>query len=304
VPPAIPKIYPATFLSPGGALFGVAGFGDPTPDRRRVKFFHSDGIDHDTDDAGNSYWTIADGDWSNESGDSGGPLFTMNPDGTRHLVGVTRGSAPDGDQVFVDITRSGMNDWVRGRITEGNVPDFLQHTDAWLAQHGKDRDSWWGQLDYDVLPCDEELDPDCDGWFSHHDNCLSKANPDQADSDDDGMGDVCNGAVLPVEAIGPGIDDEAVPGLFDPTSGTDEIDDGIDDEAVPGLFDPTSGAEEIGAGIDDEAVPSDTDPTLDASDIGLYDGAVAVQPSPVPPPPPVSSPYGGYRPSFFLQTFR
>jgi hypothetical protein len=199
--PAVPRIYPATFLSPGGAAFGVAGFGKPTTDRRRVKFFESDGLDHDRDGAGNSYWRIDISDWQTQDGDSGGPLFALNPDGTRHLVGVVRGTAGDKFMIFPDLTRSGMDDWVRGRITEGNVPLELRHSDAWLEQHGKDRGSWWGQLDYDVLPCDEAGDPDCDGWLSHHDNCPTIANPDQADGNDDGDGDVCTG-LLSAEDIG------------------------------------------------------------------------------------------------------
>jgi len=37
----------------------------------------------------------------------------------------------------------------------------------------------------------EENDPDSDNFFGPNDNCPTTANPDQADSDNDGIGDVC-----------------------------------------------------------------------------------------------------------------
>ena len=41
--------------------------------------------------------------------------------------------------------------------------------------------------------CDEDTDSDGDGICDSVDNCLYTFNPDQADSDDNGIGDVCEG---------------------------------------------------------------------------------------------------------------
>jgi hypothetical protein len=299
--PAVPKIYPATFLSPGGAVFGIAGFGLPATDRRSVKFFQSDGLDHRTDGAGNSYWRIDITDWQTKDGDSGGPLFALNPDGTRHLIGVVRGTtASNSYMILPDLTRSGMNDWVKGRITEGNVPPQLRHSDAWLEQHGKDRGSWWGQLDYDVVPCDEAGDPDCDGWFNQHDNCPAIANPDQSDGDDNGVGDACTG-LLPAGDIGSYADAEAVPSATDDAIvPADDIGSYADAEAVPSATDDAIvPAGDIGSYADAEAVPDATDEvTAPASDIGVAGQTQAVPPPPPPPPPapaPTTTLGGSYR---------
>lgn len=258
--PAVPRIFPPTFVSPGGALFGVAGFGSASImfNNRQVKLFESDEIDHDTDGADNSYWTINIGDWDTELGDSGGPLFTMNPDGTRHVVGVHKGAtvrtfAPD-HNVWPDITRSGMDGWVQGHITEGNVPPELQHSDAWLALHEKDRGSWWGQLDYDVIPCDLARDPDCDGWFSQHDNCPSNANPGQADANDDGIGDAC-AFLAPAGDAEIAAETEVVPDPFDPTLPASDADLAGQTEVVPDPLDPTVTADGAGAAAQTQAVP-------------------------------------------------
>ncbi|TWT41996.1 Proprotein convertase P-domain protein [Phycisphaerae bacterium RAS1] len=58
----------------------------------------------------------------------------------------------------------------------------MTHEDALLAQHG-------------ILPTQTCLagDADMDGICDDADNCLGVANPTQADSDDDGRGDACDG---------------------------------------------------------------------------------------------------------------
>jgi hypothetical protein len=187
--PAAPKIFPPDFLSPHGALYGVAGYTGTTT--RSYKQFLSDGIDHGTQDD-SSYWEIKRGDWDTAKGDSGGPLFTLNPDLTRNVIGVASGhhSVVSSYIRWADLTRSGNDDFIRGNITNESVPAALRPSDAWLAAHGKTRQSWWGQTDYSG-PQDFVLDPDGDGWIGGHDNCAGLAN-DQRNSDGDNLGDACD----------------------------------------------------------------------------------------------------------------
>ncbi len=57
---------------------------------------------------------------------------------------------------------------------------------------------------FPIGPCqsDEEqpsepLDSDSDGVVDEHDNCPNVANPDQADTNEDGVGDACSNIVNP-----------------------------------------------------------------------------------------------------------
>jgi hypothetical protein len=43
-----------------------------------------------------------------------------------------------------------------------------------------------------LLKIDDESDGDGDGILDNEDNCPNTANPDQADFDDDGLGDICD----------------------------------------------------------------------------------------------------------------
>lgn len=40
--------------------------------------------------------------------------------------------------------------------------------------------------------CTVDNDYDCDGWINSEDNCPATYNPSQTDTDDDGLGDVCD----------------------------------------------------------------------------------------------------------------
>jgi hypothetical protein len=52
----------------------------------------------------------------------------------------------------------------------------------------------YGAVDY-TGACDTVRDPDCDHWYTEHDNCATTFNPNQDDQDDDGRGDVCDNCV-------------------------------------------------------------------------------------------------------------
>lgn len=73
------------------------------------------------------------------------------------------------------------------------------HSWRWLNQHAKSADFWYGEVDY-TGACDTARDPDCDHWYTEHDNCPAVANPQQVDSDDDGVGDGCP---VPPPSVGP-----------------------------------------------------------------------------------------------------
>jgi hypothetical protein len=110
---------------------------------------------------------------------------------------------------------SGTNrDWLLGNVLESNVPAQLRHTALWLSSHGKTTSAWWGELDYSG-PCQPDVDRDCDGWWDHgvvpsliHDNCAYVANPDQLDSNDNGVGDVCS--LCPFDPTGNDADGDGV----------------------------------------------------------------------------------------------
>jgi len=230
-PPAVPRVVrprleppPCEGLSCDGGcgrwpwVVGTAGYGTAEgggSGTRHATLFRHGSFDVD-DDAGDHIWEKDAERWINGKGDSGGPLFVEGPDRTREVIGIYSGTLVRPFVPFVevmrwaDITRGENRSWVLGRVLESNVPEKLRHTAAWRAAHGRADDDWWGELDYSG-PCDAERDRDCDGWWDagpiRHDNCPLErcdgdaercANPDQADLDDDGVGDACGIVTGPV----------------------------------------------------------------------------------------------------------
>lgn len=192
-------------------VLGASGYGTGESGgsgRRRATLFEDGSLDV-VDDGEDTIWEKAGEQWINSRGDSGGPLFVQGRDGRREVIGIYSGTivrpfVPFNEVMrWADLTRGDSRRWLLERVVEAGVPEALRHTPRWLAAHGKTEDSWWGELDYSG-PCDPSLDQDCDGWWDEgpvvHDNCPPArcgddfeacANPDQADRDDDGIGDAC-----------------------------------------------------------------------------------------------------------------
>lgn len=121
-------------------------------------------------------------------GDSGGPLFFRRPDGTRNPIGLVSG---------VDERYIGYSGYSRLDLPEvksfilANAVDSSRST-TWYRRHDKDPSNYWyGEADY-TGECDKINDYDCDHWYTAHDNCPRTFNALQKDSDDDGVGDVCD----------------------------------------------------------------------------------------------------------------
>jgi hypothetical protein len=126
------------------------------------------------------------------SGDSGGPLFHVRPDGTRDTFGVYAelGICLDFDHAglctyWTDVSRGANRQFILDHAQDNS------HADGWYPFHGKVRgDYWYGEADY-VGPCQRDKDGDCDHWYDDHDNCPLKVNYDQKDSNGDNIGDAC-----------------------------------------------------------------------------------------------------------------
>ncbi len=199
-------------MAPGDAL-GFAGFGGNNHNRSALLFtsltlFHYPGA---PDDLGH-FWTESSTNSLTlpRGADIGGPLFLQRgTDHTREPIGVLAGlyassdasSADLGDEpgddhedptvngadlnvVWTDLTREPTATWIRDQMR-------ATVTDHWRAQHGVGADYWKGDVDY-TGPCQTIADSDCDHWYDAHDNCPTVANIDQADANDNGIGDACD----------------------------------------------------------------------------------------------------------------
>lgn len=213
--PAVPRVVRPRLETPpdsGGVYpwtLGASGFStlylQPPSSGRQVKLITNGTFSVGSGAGGSFEWRKDVESWSIQKGDSGGPLFIQNLDGTRDVIGVASKIEdwpwPWADvMTWADVTREGNKWWLLSNVLERFVDPSLRHTDAWLASHGKTLDDWWGELDYSG-PCDNLHDYDCDGWYDRnpdnnpnvqiHDNCPFIANADQKDARDRGRGDAC-----------------------------------------------------------------------------------------------------------------
>lgn len=205
-------------------LIGVAGWSplnSPNGFYRQVHIFSDLNLDETLEfnnflyPDGTGWWTHSGTNISPDHGDSGGPLFVARPNGAsdpymwfRDPIGVLSESEVtdgSGDKTFwADITAPANRDWIiqhaldmnvdcgdTHRVQDGTRGVLCNHSDKWLAQHGKNRDDfWYGEVDYTMgRTCS---DVDGDHWCDEHDNCPFVPNTDQTDANDDGIGDICH----------------------------------------------------------------------------------------------------------------
>lgn len=121
-----------------------------------------------------------------ENGDSGSALFRVAGEG-RDVVAVnsatTRNEVGELFIAFADIAEPSTAAWIRSTAID------TTRSVRWRQSHGGNR--WIGEVDY-YGACDPQKDPDCDHWYTWHDNCPGTFNPGQEDADDDGRGDDCD----------------------------------------------------------------------------------------------------------------
>lgn len=194
-----------------GYSWWTAAYGATTLLDRQVAHVNNAHATHDDDAHGATFTHVSSG-WGTLAGDSGGPMFFVRSDGSRDPFAVLSSCSTDGtEKHYADITWTPTKNWLLANVTEGGVRTHVAtgagtapapHSDNWLVNHGKDLNSWWGELDYSGA-CDHYYDRDCDGWWDQnkppsqlHDNCPEIYNPLQEDSQDLlslNEGDACRG---------------------------------------------------------------------------------------------------------------
>lgn len=143
--------------------------------------------------------------------DLGSALVLESEDGVRQVVGIATGvahSAPDGActaagagacDVFTKITTNPARKFIVDTLRRATIVA----ADSWVGSHppvnvGPDgvKDWWHGEVGYQGA-CRDGEDFDCDHWIDEGgdgestDNCVGVYNPDQTDSDGNGIGDAC-----------------------------------------------------------------------------------------------------------------
>jgi hypothetical protein len=179
---------------------------DPVNDRYRtmVPLGSLAGLGYGTDDNnGCWHWFMQSTSIGFQHGDSGGPLFYVDSDGSRQVVGVQSQMAcrsafgcnadTEADRFYwAAVTAdSPASAWINATALESAHPDIVTHTTRWYAQHNRSPATYWlGEVDY-TGPCNTYRDSDCDHWDDANDNCPDVYNPGQEDTLDTGIGDAC-----------------------------------------------------------------------------------------------------------------
>jgi hypothetical protein len=117
------------------------------------------------------------------SGDSGGPLFSPDPTGAIRVIGTTSGNACFDSELSGTI----QDLWAR-TFNEDNAALLRRVV---MASNGRVRGSDVSFSDTDGDGVAESPLPDSDPNIGELDNCPDRFNPDQKDSDNDGIGDAC-----------------------------------------------------------------------------------------------------------------
>ena len=169
-----------------------------------------------------------------------------------------------------------LSNWADYYTAEDDDVTVITETLTWnmigelLNRDGNDETTNYWHIffncaDDDVPVCDlDDPDADCDndGIQNGQDNCPQIANEDQADFDEDGIGDVCD----------PDIDNDGVPNAEDECDNevpvVDENGDGCEDE------DTGCDPEDATADCDNDGVPNGEDncPAISNSDQADFDG--------------------------------